>query len=83
MKRVLVLVEGQTEEGFINEVLRPHLAPRRIWLIPTILTTKRTKSGPYFKGGVTSYQRAKNDVVRSRCPHFDGWLRRLEALGDS
>lgn len=64
MKRVLVLVEGQTEEGLVNEVLRPFLATRGIWLIAKILTTKRIKSGPNFKGGVTSYQRAKNDVTR-------------------
>lgn len=64
MKRVLVLVEGQTEEGLVNEVLRPRLATCGIWLIPKILITKRTKSGPDFKGGVTSYQRAKNDVTR-------------------
>lgn len=64
MTRILVLVEGQTEEGLVNEVLRPRLTQRGIWLVAKILTTKRTKSGPHFKGGVTSYQRTKNDVTR-------------------
>ena len=64
MKRVLILVEGQTEEALVNEVLRPHFEPRGVWLVSTLLVTKRTKSGPRFKGGVTCYQRAKNDVVR-------------------
>lgn len=64
MKRVLILVEGYTEEGLVNAVLRPHFERYGIWLTPTILTTKRNKSGPNSKGGVTSYQHAKNDVTR-------------------
>jgi len=64
MKRVLILVEGQTEEAIVNDVLQPHLTAHGVWPIPKVLITKRTKSGPDFKGGITSYQRAKNDVER-------------------
>lgn len=62
MKRILALVEGQTEETFVRDVLRPYLLTRDKVVIPKIATTKRTKSGPHFKGGVTNYSRIKNDI---------------------
>ena len=62
MKRVLVLAEGQTEERFIKDVLCPHFEKMEIVLIPTIAVTKRVKSGPNFKGGVTNYQKVANDL---------------------
>ena len=64
MKRVLVLVEGQTEERFVKDVLCPHLWPRGIDTIPKVVTTKRVKRGPDFKGGITDYQKAENDLRR-------------------
>ena len=64
MKRVLVLVEGQTEERFVKDVLCPHLWPRGIDTIPKVVTTKRVKRGPDFKGGVTDYQKVENDLRR-------------------
>jgi hypothetical protein len=64
MKRVLVLVEGQTEERFVKDVLRPHFWEREIDVTPKIATTKRVKRGPDFKGGITDYQKVENDVRR-------------------
>jgi hypothetical protein len=64
MRRVLVLAEGSTEERFIKDVLAPHLEVRNIFAIPKILTTKRTKQGPDFKGGITDYQKVENDLKR-------------------
>ena len=51
MKRVLVLTEGQTEEGFIKQVLQPHLWPHGVSLEPKIVTTKRVIGGADIKGG--------------------------------
>ena len=63
MKRGLVLVEGQTEELFVKNVLQPYLWSRTsLWVIPTILTTKVVKSGPSFKGGVRSYAQVSREV---------------------
>lgn len=62
MKRVHVLVEGQTEEAFVRQVLRPHLEPRWVWVEPVVLTTKRSKSGRKFKGGVSSFERIRRDL---------------------
>jgi len=64
MKKVLVLCEGQTEETFVNRILSPHLVARQVCLIPTLLKTKRVKSGTTFKGGVTSYEKLRQDVRR-------------------
>jgi hypothetical protein len=64
MSRVLILVEGQTEETFIRDVLAPYFLPRGIYCIPKLATTKRVKSGPHFKGGITSYPKVKNDIDR-------------------
>lgn len=65
MRRGLVLVEGSTEEHFVNGVLQPHLWTRAsIWVTPTILNTKIVKSGSNFKGGVISYSQVQRDVGR-------------------
>lgn len=64
MKKVLVLVEGQSEEWFIKNILNPNFNLKNIYFIPTILTTKRLISGPNYKGGVTSYQKIRRDLLR-------------------
>lgn len=64
MKRVLVYVEGQTEETFVRDVLAPYLAQKcSIYLIPTLARTKRTKAGQTFKGGIVSYGQVKRDIL--------------------
>ncbi|MBK7377957.1 MAG: DUF4276 family protein [Ignavibacteriales bacterium] len=62
-KKVLVLVEGQTEEGFMNRVLGPYLGSKEIYLTPTIIKTKREIRGPDHKGGVKSYRQVKRDLA--------------------
>lgn len=64
MQKVLVLVEGQTEEKFVKEVLNPHLNNYAKYLVPTIVNTKIVKSGPNFKGGIGSYRQVKRDLLR-------------------
>lgn len=63
-KRVLILVEGQTEERFVKDVLGPAFFERELFFHPTILVTKRVKDGPNFKGGVTNFTKFKNDAQR-------------------
>lgn len=62
MKRGLVLVEGQTEERFVNECLGPHFATRGLFLIATIVKTKRMVGAAHFAGGVTSYGQVHRDL---------------------
>jgi hypothetical protein len=63
-KRALILVEGQTEERFVKDVLAPAFLNRELYFSPTILVTKRVKSGPNFKGGVTNFRKFQNDAQR-------------------
>ncbi len=45
MKRVVVLVEGQTEEALVDEVLAPAALARGVHLVPVIVITSATPAG--------------------------------------
>ena len=62
--RVLILVEGQTEQQFVKDVLVPEFYGRQIYFRPTMLVTRRVKAGASFKGGVTNYAKFRNDAKR-------------------
>lgn len=62
MKRVHVLVEGQTEEAFVGRSLRPHFEPLGLFLNPIVLSTKRVKAGGKFRGGVTRYEQVRRET---------------------
>ena len=57
MTRVFVVVEGQTEESFVKNLLAPVFWPGQIYLTPTLL------GRPGNKGGRTNYDRVKRDVL--------------------
>lgn len=57
MSRVYLLVEGQTEEAFVNELLMPHYARQGLYLVPIIVSTS-----PGHKGGVVSYAKVKPQI---------------------
>jgi hypothetical protein len=57
MTRVHVVVEGQTEESFVKDLLAIVLWPRQVYVTPIIL------GPPGHKGGNTSYARVKKDVI--------------------
>ncbi|AOR76443.1 DUF4276 family protein [Novosphingobium resinovorum] len=57
MTRVYVLVEGQTEEAFINELMVQPYAARGIYLTPIIVSTSRG-----HKGGLTTYSKVKPQI---------------------
>ena len=59
MSRLYVLVEGQTEEAFVRELLVPHYARSGRFLTPIIVSTS-----PGYKGGVVSYAKAKPQILR-------------------
>lgn len=63
MPKVLILVEGLSEEIFVKRTLAPHLSAHNVFPIPSILWTKREKKGGGFRGGVTSYDQIRRDVV--------------------
>lgn len=58
MNRVLALVEGPTEQIFVRDVLAPKLGGRGIGL------TARIVGEPGHKGGVRSWKKVQNELVR-------------------
>ncbi len=64
LKRAHILVEGQTEETFVRDLLAPHLLGFEVVLTPVILATKRVKSGFKFRGGVGNYDQLRKDILR-------------------
>ncbi len=63
MSKILLLLEGFTEHKFIENILAPHFQPLNVYLIPTILNTKRNPDGTVFKGGIVPYERVKREVT--------------------
>lgn len=61
MRRVHILVEGQTEEIVVRDVIAPELVPD-IWLQPVLLTTKRPAAGSSHKGGVSTWAKIEKDI---------------------
>lgn len=59
MVEVVAIVEGQTEQTFVHEVLAAHLALHRI-AIWAVLPGKARKSG-----GVKSWESAQGDILRA------------------
>ena len=56
MNRVRILVEGQTEETFVNDILSPHL--NQMGVYPHAFLFRR-------KGGSFAYQRARKEILNS------------------
>lgn len=54
-----ILCEGQTEEKFVKEVLKPYLKDQGIVVKSQLLVTSRKKDAT---GGLFSYQQAKRDL---------------------
>ena len=60
--RLHFIVEGQTEETFVNRVLIPHLANYSVWGdARQVMTSKRNYE--FRRGGLKHYNIAKNDIV--------------------
>ena len=59
--RLHFIVEGQTEETFVNRVLRPHLATLSIWTKARCVLTSRRR-GVKYRGGIKRYAQAEGDI---------------------
>lgn len=65
MKNLQIIVEGSSEEIFVNDVLVKHFAPLNIFVSARKIRTgwDRIKSKP-AKGGLLKYVKFRNDVLR-------------------
>lgn len=61
--RVNFIVEGQTEETFVRDVLQEHLVSRGVLIAVRCVQTGRQR-GKIFRGGMTSFARAERDIRR-------------------
>jgi len=59
MKYILALVEGQTEEAFVIDVLNPYLEKHNLYITLTLTITKRVVDSGNYRGGVVSYGKIK------------------------
>lgn len=66
MRRLNLVVEGQTEEGFVNQVLAPHLGTLGIAAVARCVTTRRDRRRPdlVHRGGLPDYGKARRDLER-------------------
>ena len=64
MRRGLVLVEGQTEQAFVNRTLNPHLQTVGLYLTPIVVETKRPASGGKHAGGVSAWAKLEPQLDR-------------------
>ena len=63
MCRVLLLAEGQTEEGFARSVLAPHLGSKNVFLYARSVETRSRRKG-LKRGGLSSYAKFASDLER-------------------
>jgi hypothetical protein len=62
MKRIRIVVEGQTEEKFVKEILEPHFFKFNIYPIPYTVITKETPNAKYT-GGYVSYSKLYKQIM--------------------
>ena len=63
MTRVVLVVEGQTEETFVNQVLAPALSLAGIYITATRIMTSQTATQK-FKGGLVNFEHLDRDVTK-------------------
>lgn len=69
-KIVHILCEGQTEQGFVESVLKPYLIEKGVVAVKSILVTTNKKKNA--RGGLVTYQHALNDLTTMLNINKDG-----------
>jgi len=73
MTRVNIVVEGQTEETFVRDVLAPYLGTSEVYVAARrVLTSKR--GDKYFRGGLANYSLPKRDIEMWLSHDRTAWL---------
>ena len=90
MKRLYIVVEGQTEQEFVNTLLRPWFNNYGILNVTPILI----KTSKHGRGGHVNAEHLKNTIngllhetndrnligvesIMARCPRFSAWIELL------
>lgn len=69
-KIIHILCEGQTEQGFVKEVLQPYLKERGVDAVKGILISTNKKKNAL--GGMSTYNHAETDLYLLRQTYKDG-----------
>jgi hypothetical protein len=64
MARLYLFAEGQTEQTFASNVLKPHLAERGVYMQNPVLIAHARKHGGVHRGGGRKYTPMRNDIRR-------------------
>lgn len=70
VKIIHVLCEGQTEQGFVEDVLKPYLIAKGVTAVKSILVTTNKKKNA--RGGLVTYKHAFNDLSIMIDSNIDG-----------
>jgi len=65
VKELYVFCEGQTEQGFCNQVLKPHLFPDHGGKVHTILIANNRHHGVIHRGGISKYVKFRGDILNT------------------
>ena len=63
MKRIIIIVEGATEQEFVRQYLTPYLYNFGIYNVTAIEITTNRKLKK--RGGFVNYEHLKNDILKS------------------
>jgi hypothetical protein len=69
MTRIKLLVEGQTEEVFVRELLQPHYSRMGLYMTPIIVSTS-----PGYKGSMSSYAKVRPQIERLCLQDSAAWI---------
>lgn len=72
MSYVNIVVEGQTEETFVRDLLSPWFGELGIFVVARRVETGR-KRGHIFRGGVSNYQKIRRDIIQWLKQRNDAW----------
>ena len=63
--RVHVIAEGQTEEAFANQILKPYFVKKDIYIYPRAIITSFDKGkSKKHRGGVVSYEQVEKNIKK-------------------
>jgi hypothetical protein len=64
MPRLNMIVEGRTEELFVQEVISPALVAQEVWVsVRRVQTSVDKKLGRRYRGGLDNYAKARKDLL--------------------
>lgn len=63
MKRLYIIVEGQTEQEFVNSMIAPYMQQHGVYSVTPVLI-RTSKTG---RGGFVNYEHLKNDARKLLC----------------